>query len=256
MSISGGVVDYQLNGEIALIELNRPERLNAVNPQLVEDLNAALDQADKDGVKAVILTGKGRAFCAGHDLKSDAKFTDEIELRRRLQRTQDVTRKIRQAPYPVIAAVHGYALGAGCEFALCCDLIVAEKNALFGFPEVSVGLSVTGGISHLLPMTVGMVKAKELLMLGEKFTAEEAKSLGLVNFVVDSEEYAKKPMELALRLSNLPQRALARAKFALQSGSQTTIENAYDVEIEHVLITTQSEDARTSSEKFKNKSKL
>jgi 2-(1,2-epoxy-1,2-dihydrophenyl)acetyl-CoA isomerase len=255
MSNDNSLVDYELFGEIAHINLNRPDRLNAVIPQLVEELYQALERAERNGVRAVILSGRGRSFCAGHDLRSDEQANDEFELRRRIQRTQDITRKIRQAPFPVIAAVHGYALGAGCEFALCCDLIIAEKKAEFGFPEVSVGLSVTGGISHILPMTVGMAKAKELLLLGERFTAEEAKDLGLINFVVDSADLQQKAMELAVKLSRLPQVSLSRAKYAINSGSQSTIENAYEVEIEHVLLTTKSEDAKSSSERFKKRNK-
>src|SRR5258708_36717881 len=98
----------------------------------------------------------------------------EAEDRRRIHRIQDVTRPVRQAPFPVIAAVHGHALGAGCEFALCCDLIVASMDATFGFPEVGVGLGVTGGISRLLPLTGGMPKAKELVPLGPRSTATQA----------------------------------------------------------------------------------
>ncbi|WP_404455119.1 enoyl-CoA hydratase/isomerase family protein [Virgibacillus necropolis] len=248
-------VDYELNGDIALIFLNRPNRLNAVVPELIEELNQSLKQAENDNVKAIILSGRGRAFCAGHDLKADTKFETEAELRNHLQRLQDVTRKIRKATCPVIAAVHGYALGAGCEFALCCDLIIADNNTEFGFPEVSVGLSVTGGISHLLPMTVGLTKAKELLLLGERFTAKEAKVLGLINFVVDSGELEEAAMKLAIRLSNLPQVSLSKAKFVLNHGSQSTIESAYELEVEHVLSTTFSDEAEKAAEKFKLRKK-
>ena len=154
-------VRYDCHDGIAVITLNRPTRLNAVVPDLVEQLCGALGQARADDVSACVLTGAGRAFCAGHDLRHVQEPISEAEDRRRLQRVQDVTRLIRQAPFPVIAAVHGYALGAGCEFALCCDLVTASRDAVFGFPEVSVGLGVTGGISRLLPLTVGMAKAKD-----------------------------------------------------------------------------------------------
>src|SRR5690606_14179700 len=100
-------------------------------------------------------------------------------------RTQDIMRLVRTSPAPVIAAVNGYAVGAGCEFALCSDLVVAGQTAKFGFPEVSVGLAVTGGISHVLPLAVGPAVAKELILLGEHFTAQRAMDLGLVNTVVE-----------------------------------------------------------------------
>lgn len=253
MNNNQSTVEYELKGEIACIYLNRPHRLNAVVPELVEELVQALEKAEQDQVKAVILSGRGRAFCSGHDLKSDQREENEPERRSRLQRIQDITRKIRQAPYPVIAAVHGYALGAGCEFALCCDLVIADKEAQFGFPEVSVGLSVTGGISHLLPKAIGLVKSKELLFLSERFTALEAKQLNLINFVVDPEELENASMELAMRLTKLSQPALSRAKFILNNGSQTNIEGALELEIEHVLSTTSSDDAVKAAEKFRMK---
>lgn len=251
MNNKQNTVDYELIDGIAYIYLNRPHRLNAVVPQLVEELVQALDRAGREQVKAVILSGRGRSFCSGHDLKANEdRSISEPKRRVEIQRIQDVTRKIRQAPFPVIAAVHGYALGAGCEFALCCDLIIAEKDAEFGFPEVSVGLSVTGGISHILPMAVGLVKAKELLFLGERFTGEKAKNIGLINYVVDSGELTNKAMELAIRLSKLPQSSLSKAKFVLNNGSQVNIESAFDMEIEHVLSTSRSKDADEAAEKF------
>ncbi|MFZ3578705.1 enoyl-CoA hydratase/isomerase family protein [Virgibacillus sp. DJP39] len=246
-------VSYELIDGIACIYLNRPNSLNAVIPQLIDELNESLERAEHDRVSVVLISGRGRAFCAGHDLKQDKQEQTETELRGHLQRLQDVTRKIRQAPSPVIAAVHGYALGAGCEFALCCDLIIAENNTEFGFPEVGVGLSVTGGISHLLPMTVGLSKAKELLFLGERFTAKEAKNLGLINYVVAPGELENEAMELATRLSNLPQASLSRAKLVLNHGSQSTIDSAYEIEVEHVLSTTISEEARKAADNFKSR---
>lgn len=234
-------VDYVLDQHVAYIYLNRPNVLNAVVPQLVEDLNQALDLAERDRVKVAVLSGRGRAFCSGHDLKSDENNfkneDDEIEKRIRFQHMQDVTRKIRNAAFPIIASVKGYALGAGCEFALCCDLIIAEEDAKFGFPEVSVGLSVTGGISHILPMNTGLAKSKELLFLGEKFSAKEARNLGLINFVVEPGELENATHDLAKRLESLHHNALVRAKFALNHGSQSTIESAIETEIEHVVST-------------------
>lgn len=240
-------VDYEVHDDIGYIYLNRPKSLNAVIPQLVEELMQALAKAEHDHIKAVILAGRGRAFCAGYDLKANNDAVSEQESRYRIQNIQNITRKIRQAPFPVIASVHGYALGAGCEFALCCDLIIAAEDAQFGFPEVEVGLSVTGGISHLLPMTVGLIKAKELLFLGEKFTAAEAKNLGLINFTAAPEKLQEETWKLAKRLSNLPKSSLVRAKFALNSGSQFSLESAFDLELEHALSTTKLQATQKSN---------
>jgi len=244
-------VRYEVSEQIAVITLNRPHRLNAVVPQLVEELCAALSRARVDQVGACVLTGAGRAFCSGHDLKEPAEAITEDEDRRRLQRMQDVTRLIRQAPFPVIAAVHGYALGAGCEFALCCDLVVAASDAVFGFPEVGVGLGVTGGISHLLPLAVGPAKAKELVLLGEHLAAAEAHRLHLVNRLTEPGEQLRCARDLARTLAGRPRSALARAKLALDMGPAISIEAAYEVEIANALALHGGADAEHAAAVFR-----
>lgn len=229
-------VDYDLSGGVARLHLNRPARLNAVVPQLVDELLDALDQARRDDARVVILAGRGRAFCAGHDLKEDVPPETVGQTRERLERIQDVTRRIRAYPGVVIAAVHGYALGAGCEFALCCDLIVADEAARFGFPEVSVGLSVTGGISRLLPALVGLAKARELLLLGEHVPAPEAYGLGMINRVAPAGKHEDTAAELAEVLLSRPPTALQLAKRVLE----TDLEPALARETEHALLTSLS----------------
>ena len=248
------VVRYRMTEGIATITLDRPHRLNAVVPELVEELCSALDQAVYDDVGAAVLTGAGRAFSSGHDLREPEAGGSEAAKRARLQRIQDVTRKVRQAPFPVIAAVRGYALGAGCEFALCCDLVVASRDAVFGFPEVEVGLGVTGGISHVLPVTVGPAKARELVLLGVRFDAAEGQRLGLVNRVVEGTELESAARELAETLRDKPQRALALAKTALDRGAQYGIDSAYDIEVMNALALQGGEDARRASREFQLRS--
>jgi 2-(1,2-epoxy-1,2-dihydrophenyl)acetyl-CoA isomerase len=244
-------VRYHAAEGIATITLNRPHRLNAVTPTLVEGLCAVLDRAISQGVSAAVLTGAGRAFCSGHDLRHEQAPLAEDQDRRQLQRLQDVTRKIRQAPFPVIAAVHGYALGAGCEFALCCDLIVASRDALFGFPEVGVGLGVTGGISRLLPLTVGLPKAKELVLMGEQFGAEEALRLGLINRLAEPGEDVASATELARTLGGRPREALARAKLALNQGQEAALDVAQEIEIANALALHNSPDAASAAQAFR-----
>jgi len=246
-------VTYECAGGIAVVTLNRPHRLNAVVPELVDRLCAALDRARRDDVGACVLTGAGRSFCAGHDLRQEQEAISEAEDLRRLHRVQDVTRLVRQAPFPVIAAVHGYALGAGCEFALCCDLIVAAADATFGFPEVGVGLGVTGGISRLLPLGVGMAKAKELVLLGERFSGRQAQQLGLVNWAVEPGQHLDFAMDLAARLRDRPRRALARAKRALDLGPEAGIEAAFDVEIANALALHAGAEAQDAARAFKQR---
>ena len=238
-------VDYELAGSVAWIHLNRPERLNAVVPELTAGLVAALVRAGQDGARAIVLAGRGRAFCSGHDLKEPLPPENVLGTRLRVEQIQDVTRAIRRFPGPVIAAVHGYALGAGCEFALGCDLVVAAEDAQFGFPEVSVGLSVTGGISRLLPLLVGPVRAKELLLLGERFGAARALELGLVNQVAPAGEHEKVAAEIAARLRDRPALALALAKQALDRGAESALEEAMAAEVDFAALTVAPEAAGT-----------
>jgi enoyl-CoA hydratase/carnithine racemase len=231
------VVEYELADSVAWIHLNRPQRLNAVVPELVTGLIAAFEQAAVDGARVAVLAGRGRAFCSGHDLKEQLPPETVLATRLRVDQIQEVTRAIRRFTGPVIAAVHGYALGAGCEFALGCDLVVAAEDAQFGFPEVSVGLSVTGGISRLLPLLVGPVRAKELLLLGDRFGAARALELGLVNRVADAGQHESVAAELAARLRDQPALSLALAKQALDRGAESALEEAMATETDFAALT-------------------
>jgi 2-(1,2-epoxy-1,2-dihydrophenyl)acetyl-CoA isomerase len=230
-------VDYELSESVARVYLNRPHRLNAVVPELTAGLVAALARAGEDGARVVVLAGRGRAFCSGFDLKEELPPETVLATRLRVEEIQDVTRAIRRFPGPVIAAVHGYALGAGCEFALGCDLVVAAEDAQFGFPEVSVGLSVTGGISRLLPLLVGPVRAKELLLLGERFGAARALELGLVNQVTVAGQHEQAAAVMAARLREQPRLALALAKQALDRGADCALEEAMAAEVDFAALT-------------------
>ncbi|SFR29748.1 Enoyl-CoA hydratase/carnithine racemase [Lentzea waywayandensis] len=241
-------VDYSCAEGIAQVHLNRPERLNAVVPALVEDLLAAFARAREDEARVIVLAGRGKAFCAGHDLKEPVPVETEEQTRARLERIQDVTRAIRDFPGVVIAAVHGYALGAGAEFALGCDLIVTGGLAKFGFPEVSVGLSVTGGISSLLPKMVGPHRAKQLLLLGEHITGGTLMELGVVyRDVIDHEKHA---MKLAKRIAAQPPVAALLAKRALDQGLGSTLDQALATEVDHAVITSTSGEGDKPREEF------
>jgi len=243
-------VEYALSAGVARIHLNRPERLNAVVPALVDQLVEALERAAAEEARVVVLAGRGRAFCAGHDLKEPTPVETVLATRARLERIQDVTRRIRSFPGPVIAAVHGFALGAGCEFALGCDLVVATGDAAFGFPEVGVGLSVTGGISNLLPRIVGPARAKELLLLGEHVSAEHAAELGLVNRVVASGTHEDVALDLAARIAARPPVAASLAKRVIDAGFDATMEEAMATEVEHAVLTSLSGEGDAPKEAF------
>ena len=237
-------VDYELSESVARVYLNRPHRLNAVVPELTAGLVGALARAGQDEARVVVLAGRGRAFCSGHDLKEELPPETILTTRLRVEQIQDVTRAIRRFPGPVVAAVHGYALGAGCEFALGCDLVVASEDAQFGFPEVSVGLSVTGGISRLLPLLVGPVRAKELLLLGERFGAARALELGLVTQVAVAGQHEQAAAVMAARLRDQPRLALALAKQALDRGADCALEEAMAAEVDFAALTVAPEAVR------------
>jgi enoyl-CoA hydratase/carnithine racemase len=247
------LVRYETDGDIAFLTLDRPDRLNAVNPALANDLCLALEKAISDQVGVAILAGEGRSFCAGYDLKREQEDNGYETRRQNTERTQDVMRLVRSAPFPIIAAVQGYALGAGCEFAFCSDLIVAADDATFGFPEVGVGLSITGGISYILPLAVGMARAKELVLLGEFFSARKALEMGLINQVVPSGELSSAAVAMARKLALQPRLALHFAKRVLDSGPQGGLAEALQLESLFAMTTLGSDDALQASARFRTR---
>ena len=197
--------DYLGEG-VQKISLNRPHRLNAIVPELLEDLIAALDAANRDArVGAIVLTGEGRAFCAGDDLKEfNSQATDEAGTTAYIERIQDVTRALMLGKRPVIGAIRGWACGGGLEWVINCDFAIAARGTRFFFPEISLGVFVTGGVTDILPRLVGLQRAREMIMLGEKFDADQAKSWGLVRNVVADEELLPNALALAQRIAALP----------------------------------------------------
>lgn len=184
------LVTLHRDGAVSVVTLNRPERLNAVALPLLQDLRAALQAAQADAdTRAIVFTGAGRAFCAGADLKDAAPdgpegHGAEGHGAQMGEATQHITRAIIGGPKLVIGAVHGYAVGAGLEWLLNCDLGVASDDLVAFFPEMQLGHFVTGGVTHLLPQALGHQRAMELLVLGERLSAERLHALGLINRVV------------------------------------------------------------------------
>jgi 2-(1,2-epoxy-1,2-dihydrophenyl)acetyl-CoA isomerase len=207
----------------ATLELNRPKALNAWNTQLGADLLAALrGAAEDDAVRAVVLTGAGRAFSSGADLKdisggatTPAGRPDVYTLL--TERYHPIMETIREMPKPVVAAVNGAAAGIGCSLALCCDLIVAGEGAYFLLAFVNIGLVPDGGSSLFVPARVGMARATELAMLGERLPAARALEWGLVNRVVPDARLEEEVAALAARLAQGPTRSYAGTKRQLNS---------------------------------------
>ena len=200
------VISQYLGDGVQKISLNRPHRLNAIVPDLLDDLIAALDAANGDvHVGAIVLTGEGRAFCAGDDLKEfSAQASDETETTAYIERIQDVTRSMMLGDRPVIGAIRGWAAGGGLEWVINCDFAIAAEGTRFFFPEISLGVFVTGGVTELLPRLVGLQRAREMILLGEKFDASQAKSWGLIRDVVADEALLPAATDLARRLAALP----------------------------------------------------
>jgi enoyl-CoA hydratase len=188
---TGAVLVDRIGDDLALITLNRPDRLNAIDDSLVTGLHAALDRIESDaGVRTVVLTGAGRGFCAGADLKEipDLAGRTSAELYRGQQRLADLSVRLHELPVPVVAAVNGPAVGGGFALAAACDLRVASSAAHFAVANIGIGISGGEmGLSWLLPQSLGRARATELLLSGRRLDAAEAFAWGLVNRVVDPE---------------------------------------------------------------------
>ncbi len=204
--MAGTVISTHLGDGVRQIALNRPARLNAIVPELLDDLVAALTDADRDEtVRAIVLTGEGRAFCSGDDLKEFAsQATDDDGTTAYVERIQDVTRAMTLGDTPVVGAIRGWAVGGGLEWVINCDFAIAAEGTRFFFPEVSWGLFVTGGVTEILPRLVGLQRARDMILFGEKFDARQALEWGLLREVVADADLLPRAMELAKRIAALP----------------------------------------------------
>jgi 2-(1,2-epoxy-1,2-dihydrophenyl)acetyl-CoA isomerase len=208
---------------VAWIELNRPQALNAWNQQLGRDLLAALrETGELEHARAVVISGAGRAFSSGADLKdfSGGELTPDGRpdvYKTLTERYHPIMHAVRELPKPVVAAVNGPAVGIGASLALCCDLILAAQSAYFLLAFVNIGLVPDGGSSLFVPSRVGMARASEMALLGERVSAEQALQWGLVNRVVDDDRLQEEVSALAERLASGPTRAYAGAKRQLNA---------------------------------------
>lgn len=228
---------YDKKQKVAIITLNRPERLNAINQDLLQGLIECLETARQDKeIVAVILTGSGRAFCAGEDLKETSAGKTLDDWITETDGLQDVQRVILALGKPLIAAVHGYALGGGCEFALSCDIRVVAADARFGFPETEVGLTVTTAGTKLLTQIVGLGKAKELVFTGDMIDAREALRIGLANRVVAPENLLDTAFDLAQRIGEKSPLALKLSRIAIEQGLHASFEQTLELEARHLLM--------------------
>ncbi len=252
MSYETIIVEKQDNG-IAIVKLNRPKVLNALNRQLMGELRDALEELDDDkNVKVIVITGNERAFAAGADIKEMApKGAIDMYLEDQF-RTWDAIRRIRK---PLIAAVSGYALGGGAELAMMCDIIVASDTAQFGQPEIKIGVIPGAGGTQWLPRIIGKSRAMEIILTGRMFSAKEAYEWGLVSKIVPAEIYLEEALKLAEQIANMPPVAVQLAKEAINYAYQSFIMEGIYFERKNFFLLFASEDQKEGMQAFLEKRK-
>lgn len=235
-------IKVEVDGAVVIVTMNRPKALNALNNQTLDELNDIIDYIKaEEEILGVIITGEGKAFVAGADISQMRPYKAE-EGRSYAEYAQGTFNKIEAVGKPVIAAVNGYALGGGCELAMSCDIRIASDKAVFGQPEVNLGVIPCFGGTQRLPRLIGSGRAKELIFTGRNVKAEEALSIGLVNKVVAAEELlseARAMMDLIIQKAPM---AVRYSKIAVNKGLDLDLSNALELEKDLAALTFASED--------------
>lgn len=234
-------IQLEMHGSICVLTLNRPDRLNALTVQTAKDFNAAVHEGLEHGARAIVLTGSGRAFCAGGDLREmqEMASTDgrvEAFFDEPLRILNESILLIRQTPVPFIAAVNGVASGGGCNLALACDLVIAAESAKFNQAFIKIGLVPDCGGTFMLPRLVGWKRATEMMFTGDLITARRAAEMGMINSVAADGELMSQVMAMAEKLANAPTAAIGQIKRLLEAsttndyGSQLDLERRTQIE--------------------------
>ena len=225
-------VTYEQDGFVGVVTINRPKALNALNSEVLKEIEATFDAIDLDATRAVVLTGAGdKSFVAGADIGEMSTLT-KAEGEAFGKTGNDVFRKIETFPIPVIAAVNGFALGGGCEISMSCDIRICSENAIFGQPEVGLGITPGFGGTQRLARIVGVGKAKEMIYTARNIKADRALAIGLVNNVVAAEELMPTVMKMANGIAKNAPIAVANSKKAINNGLQTDIDGGIAIEVE------------------------
>lgn len=248
-------IQYEQKDAIAVLTISREKALNALNSEVLGELDAAIDAIDLDTVRCLIITGAGqKSFVAGADIGEMSTLTKE-EGEAFGKKGNDVFRKIETLPIPVIAAVTGFALGGGCELSMSCDIRLASENAVFGQPETGLGITPGFGGTQRLARIIPVGKAKEMLYAGTKVKAAEALTLGLVNAVYPSEELLPAAEKLAGKIARNAPIAVRASKKAVNDGLQVSIDEGIAIEEKLFGSCFESADQRNGMAAFLNKEK-
>jgi len=248
-------IRFESKDEIAWVSFNRPEKLNALNPEVIKDLEIALAHCENDDtIRVIALRGNDKAFIAGTDigemLKADIKLVYQLA-----DQTRRVQERLADLPKPTIAAISGYALGGGCEVALCCDFRIAAENAVFGFPEITLGIIPGGGGTQRMPRLVGMGPATELIFSGDMIKADKALEIGLVNKVVPLKNLKTEVETIASKLIRRPALALRAAKTAMRKGCNPSLNQGLQIEQDLFCMLFGTEDQKEGMAAFIEKRK-
>lgn len=224
-------VDYSVDNGICTIALNRPDVLNAMNRQLIDETALALDEANQDpDVSVIVFTGRGRAFCAGDDREAHEHPEDENAARDLVHAIQRVTEVMVFGDKPVVGAINGWAVGGGFSWAVNCDFPIWARGARGFLPEVLLNLFVTGGITALLPAMAGLNRAREILMLGERYDADALLEMGVAWRVVDDDRLMTEALETAQKIARLPALSARAMKRVLGQTAATDLKKAMELE--------------------------
>lgn len=246
-------LNFEVRDEIGILEINRPEALNAIDFHVLEELEECIGTVEKDsGIRVLIITGAGRAFVAGADIREQSAF--DVQAGRNWgKRGSALFRRIELLPMPTIAAVNGFALGGGCELALACDIILASEKAKFGQPEVSLGIPPGFSGTQRLPRRIGVAKAKEWIFTGEIVSSVEAAKIGLVNKLTLPEKLMDESVAMAEKIKKNGPLAVAYSKAAINRGMQTDIDTGIAIENELFAMAYASEDQKEGMNAFLEK---
>lgn len=228
-------IQVEMRDAVGIITLNRPESLNALNTEVGQEFQAAVAEVQQRGARAIVLTGAGRAFCAGGDLRAMQKIAEregkvEAFFDEPLRMLNECIMLIRRAPLPFIAAVNGAASGGGCNLALACDLVVAGESARFNQAFIKIGLVPDCGGTFILPRLVGWKRAAELMMTGDVVTAQRALEMGMINAVVPDDELLARALAMAERLAQAPTAAIGRIKELMEASATNDYASQLDQE--------------------------